>query len=184
MWNISKQFDFCYGHRVWNQELNKKFSLDSLCKCRHLHGHQGKVIIYLQGEELQNGMVTDFKHLNWFKKWLDESLDHKMILDINDPSISDLFPFIKSFLNDLKNFLKWKDLIDYKDILSVIKNVDFEDSLKEIYQGLVLVDFIPTSENFSKFFFKIVSQKMKEINVKVSKVEFWETPKSCSTFTI
>lgn len=26
MWQISKSFDFCYGHRVWAQELNPEFS--------------------------------------------------------------------------------------------------------------------------------------------------------------
>jgi 6-pyruvoyltetrahydropterin/6-carboxytetrahydropterin synthase len=66
-WSIDKQFDFCYGHRVWSQELNAEFSLDSCLACRHLHGHQGKIKIYLESDSLENGMVTDFKNLNWFK---------------------------------------------------------------------------------------------------------------------
>ena len=41
-WKISKEFEFCYGHRVWSQTLNTEFSLDGCLKCRHLHGHQGK----------------------------------------------------------------------------------------------------------------------------------------------
>jgi len=67
-WQISKQFDFCYGHRVWSQELNPEYSLDDCLMCRHLHGHQGKVLVHMESEKLKNGMVTDFKHLNWFKK--------------------------------------------------------------------------------------------------------------------
>ena len=34
---IDKQIDFCYVHRVWTQNLDAKFSIDDLCKCRHLH---------------------------------------------------------------------------------------------------------------------------------------------------
>ena len=47
-WEISKEFDFCYGHRVWSQTLNIDFSLDACLKCRHIHGHEGKVIVYLE----------------------------------------------------------------------------------------------------------------------------------------
>ena len=46
-WNISKEFDFCYGHRVWSQELDIEFALDDCLVCRHLHWHQGKIIIHL-----------------------------------------------------------------------------------------------------------------------------------------
>jgi 6-pyruvoyltetrahydropterin/6-carboxytetrahydropterin synthase len=85
IWQISKEFDFCYGHRVWSQQLEPEFSLTGCLACRHLHGHQGKVIVYLQSTELKDGMVTDFHHLNWFKQFLDTTLDHKFIIDINDP---------------------------------------------------------------------------------------------------
>ena len=93
-WKIAKQFDFCYGHRVWSQKLNKEFSLDNRCVCRHLHGHQGKVIVYLEDDELVDGMVTDFKHLNWFKKFLDDTLDHKFIIDKSDPMFNSIVPTV------------------------------------------------------------------------------------------
>ena len=48
-WDISKAFDFCYGHRVWSQTLDAEFALDGCLSCRHLHGHQGKIIIHLAG---------------------------------------------------------------------------------------------------------------------------------------
>ncbi|MCT7650443.1 6-carboxytetrahydropterin synthase [Aliarcobacter butzleri] len=170
-WKISKEFDFCYGHRVWSQTLNIDFSLDACLKCRHLHGHQGKVIVYLESNELNNSMVTDFKHLNWFKAFLDDVLDHKFILDINDPLFSTLVPNIKK-----------EDLIKFDEGYFSINLTNFKNEELELYESYVVVDFVPTSENLSAWFLKIVQEKMNGLNIKVSKIEFLETPKSKSTF--
>ena len=88
-WTIDKSFDWCYGHRVWSQELNEKFTADgdTCLACRQLHGHQGKLKVMLEGDELERGMVTDFKHLGWMKNFIDDVLDHKFIMYINDPLI-------------------------------------------------------------------------------------------------
>ncbi|MDH1976771.1 6-carboxytetrahydropterin synthase [Aliarcobacter butzleri] len=170
-WEISKEFDFCYGHRVWSQTLNIDFSLDACLKCRHLHGHQGKVIVYLESNELNNSMVTDFKHLNWFKAFLDDVLDHKFILDINDPLFFTLVPNIKK-----------EDLIKFEEGYFSINLTNFKNEELELYESYVVVDFVPTSENLSAWFLKIVQEKMNGLNIKVSKIEFLETPKSKSTF--
>ncbi len=179
-WNISKEFDFCYGHRVWSQKLNSKFSIDDSLVCRHLHGHQGKIKIYLEANELRDSMVTDFKHLNWFKEFINETIDHKFILDINDP----LFP------NLLKDFYINGEVVNLKKMNEnyFIPKIDTLDNpssvLIEMYESYILVDFVPTSENISLWIHKIVQDKMKELNVLVSKVKFFETPKTCSEFSI
>ncbi|MGE0050187.1 MAG: 6-carboxytetrahydropterin synthase [Arcobacter sp.] len=174
MWKISKEFDFCYGHRVWSQTLDVEFSLDGCLKCRHLHGHQGKILVYLEATKLNDGMVTDFKHLNWFKAFLDDVLDHKFILDINDPLFSTLLPHID------KN-----ELIKYDEnyyLVNLTKFQNLESHIKELYEGYVIVNFVPTSENLSTWFLNIVQNKMEKLGIKVSHVEFLETPKSKSTF--
>jgi 6-pyruvoyltetrahydropterin/6-carboxytetrahydropterin synthase len=172
-WTISKQFDFCYGHRVWSQELNIDFALDDCLMCRHLHGHQAKVLVHLQSDELQNGMVTDFKHLNWFKKFLDDTLDHKFIIDINDPLFDTLLPHYKN----KENFHTMPQ--NYKIAnLNIIKDEPIH--IKEMYEGFIIVDFVPTSENLSAWLLKIVDDKMSQIGIKVSHIEYFETPKSKS----
>lgn len=173
-WQISKQFDFCYGHRVWSQELNKEYALDECLMCRHLHGHQGKIIVHLQSDTLQNGMVTDFKHLNWFKRFLDDTIDHKFIIDIHDPLFSTLLPHYV----DKKNFHKMDENYMVPD-LSIIK--DEPVHIKEMYEGYIIVDFVPTSENLSRWLLEIVDKKMSKIGVEVSHLEYFETPKSRST---
>ncbi|MBD3842047.1 MAG: 6-carboxytetrahydropterin synthase [Campylobacterales bacterium] len=173
-WQISKQFDFCYGHRVWSQELNKDFALDECLMCRHLHGHQGKIIVHLESEQLQNGMVTDFKHLNWFKKFIDDTLDHKFIIDINDPLFSTLLPHC-SDKNDFHTMNEGYMVPDLSKLQNEPKHI------LEMYEGYVVVDFVPTSENLSAWLLKIVQKKMGKLDIKVSHIEYFETPKSRST---
>jgi len=172
-WQISKQFDFCYGHRVWSQELNTEYSLDDCLMCRHLHGHQGKIIVHLESESLKNGMVTDFKHLNWFKKFLDDTIDHKFIIDINDPLFETLLPHYK----DKNNFITMSENYKIPD-LTLVRNEAIH--ITEMYEGFIIVDFVPTSENLSAWLLKIVQKKMAKIDIKVSHLEYFETPKSRS----
>jgi len=174
-WVIDKQFDFCYGHRVWSQELNPDFSLDSCLACRHLHGHQGKIKLYLESEKLYNGMVTDFKHLNWFKEWLDSVLDHKFIIDKNDPLFFDLMShYSKNGEFDESKFFYFEEGYWICNLNYVKDN----KPLIEKYEGMVVVDFIPTSENISAWILKIVQKKMAKIDINATAIEFWETPKS------
>ena len=172
-WQISKQFDFCYGHRVWSQELNAEYSLDACLMCRHLHGHQGKILVHMESEKLENGMVTDFKHLNWFKKFLDDTIDHKFIIDSNDPLFATLLPHYSTQENLLSKYENYK-IPDLK----IIENEPIH--IKEMYEGFIIVDFVPTSENLSAWLLAIVQEKMAKIDVKVSHIEYFETPKSRS----
>lgn len=79
MYRVTREIDFCYGHRLLNYEG----------KCRHLHGHNGKAIITIEADELDElGMVLDFGEIKRVvSEWIDENLDHKMILNRNDPAI-------------------------------------------------------------------------------------------------
>lgn len=176
MHTIAKEFGFDYGHRVHVQKLNTDYSLDNACVCRHLHGHRGTVRVFLEAEELnEEAMVTDFKHLNWFKKFLDDVIDHKFIIDKNDP---------------LYNRIVGEDIRLKRNVIDgqtywVPSLIDFATGtpLYEYYEGLVIVDFVPTSENLSKWLFKIVSERMKGLGVKCSRIQFFETPKSQANYS-
>lgn len=82
MYLISRQLSFCYGHRL----------LDYPGKCRWLHGHNGRLRITLQGKELDKlGMLCDFSHIKRsLGAWIDEHIDHKMILHRADPIVGPL----------------------------------------------------------------------------------------------
>lgn len=74
---VTKVIEFSYGHRLLNHDG----------KCRYLHGHNGMVEIDLDSETLDRmGMVVDFSRVSEVvKAWVDENLDHKMLLRHDDP---------------------------------------------------------------------------------------------------
>jgi len=82
MYQVTRKIDFCYGHRL----------LDYDGKCQFLHGHNGQVVITFESSELDSlGMVLDFTEIkNVISRWIDETLDHRMILHRDDPAVPSL----------------------------------------------------------------------------------------------
>jgi 6-pyruvoyltetrahydropterin/6-carboxytetrahydropterin synthase len=82
MFTVTKEIHFCYGHRLLNYEG----------KCRNLHGHNGKAVITLQTPQLDRlGMVVDFTEIKRvIGTWIDDALDHRMILHRDDPALPEL----------------------------------------------------------------------------------------------
>lgn len=195
-WTIDKSFSFCYGHRVHNQRLDTNFteSGDACLACRHLHGHEGLVKVFLTSEDgaknvAETGMVTDFKHLGWFKNFLDDTLDHKFIMDLQDPLFRDEFSMImKDGMKEVNFDLTQKmpegyyvpDLTYVRSVLDASELTEAEQAaVFEKYEGAIFVDFVPTSENLAAWLLKVVQEKMKPLaGVEVVAVEYWETPKS------
>lgn len=79
MFRVSREIDFCYGHRLLNYAG----------KCRHLHGHNGRLLITFEAASLdERGMVLDFSDIKRsIAHWIDEHLDHRMILHRDDPVV-------------------------------------------------------------------------------------------------
>jgi 6-pyruvoyltetrahydropterin/6-carboxytetrahydropterin synthase len=77
MFRVTREIDFCYGHRLINYDG----------KCRFLHGHNGRALITLEGPSLDaRGMLVDFTEIKRLvQKWIDENLDHNMLLCRADP---------------------------------------------------------------------------------------------------
>ncbi|WP_422930314.1 6-pyruvoyl trahydropterin synthase family protein [Singulisphaera sp. PoT] len=77
MYRVTREIAFCYGHRLLNYDG----------KCQHLHGHNGKAVIVLAAPELDHlGMLVDFVEIKRkVQLWIDENLDHNMLLCKDDP---------------------------------------------------------------------------------------------------
>jgi 6-pyruvoyltetrahydropterin/6-carboxytetrahydropterin synthase len=85
MFRVTQEIEFCYGHRLLNYAG----------KCRHLHGHNGRLLITLEAMELDSrGMLVDFSDIKQsIRTWVDNELDHRMILNEADPIIPALREF-------------------------------------------------------------------------------------------
>jgi 6-pyruvoyltetrahydropterin/6-carboxytetrahydropterin synthase len=82
MFRVTQEIDFCYGHRLLNYSG----------KCRHLHGHNGRAVVVLEGDMLDcRGMLIDFGDIKReIREWIDQTLDHRMILCQDDPALPSL----------------------------------------------------------------------------------------------
>lgn len=177
-WIIDKTFEFCYGHRVHTQTLNGAYAADLKCACRHLHGHEGKMQVFLTADKLdKTGMVTDFRHLEWLKKWINEHIDHQFIIDRKDPLYDQLIGkdrvLYPVHVTDTNVIGGWKINLD-----GITPNTPEYEYL----EGFLVVDFVPTSENLSAWMADLVQAKMSKLGVTVHHIDWWETPKSRSVF--
>jgi 6-pyruvoyltetrahydropterin/6-carboxytetrahydropterin synthase len=79
MYRVTREIVFCYGHRLLNYDG----------KCRHLHGHNARAVIALEATTLDaRGMLVDFVEIKrQVQRWIDENLDHTMLLCRDDPML-------------------------------------------------------------------------------------------------
>ena len=82
MYRVTREIDFSYGHRL----------LDYEGKCKYLHGHNGRAVLTIEAQSLdRRGMVLDFSDIKRVVSgWIDENLDHRMILRRDDPAVAAL----------------------------------------------------------------------------------------------
>ena len=79
MYKVTETVEFCYGHRLLRYKG----------KCAHLHGHNGRAEIELASPSLNDqSMVADFSDIGRIvKEWIDQNLDHRMLLHRDDPLV-------------------------------------------------------------------------------------------------
>jgi 6-pyruvoyltetrahydropterin/6-carboxytetrahydropterin synthase len=105
MYKVAKMIYFNYGHRLLGghdkpHSPSKDLKVNGTSaghlqleedrcqhKCSHLHGHSARVEIEMASPRLNpEGMVVDFFDIKrTIGEWIDQNLDHKMILWKKDP---------------------------------------------------------------------------------------------------
>jgi len=206
---IDKSFNFAYGHRVWVQKLRTELCAkgDSGTKCRFPHGHEGLVKVFVEADTLNpQAMVMDFKELGFVKDFLDTNIDHKFILDRNDPIFStmingtiDTADYVEEDVDTGNCAVVTKEVLKISDDRQLLLQPAFmpgtdhiagyslgveslEGPEREFFEGHFIVDFIPTSENLSRWLYHVVQAKLDAIGVSVNRIEWNETPKSRAVY--
>jgi 6-pyruvoyltetrahydropterin/6-carboxytetrahydropterin synthase len=170
MINIQKSYSFCYGHRVWNQELTN----NAVCKCVMMHGHTSKIDIKLTAPELLRNMVVDFNELKPFKQWLDETLDHRFLMDIKDPLLDRWLMMLGLTLDGFQCFG------DYWKVSTI--NPWWDDAMLEMADSLVLIEGVPTSERLVLLVEGVVEGFVKPFGCEVVSVRWWESETSFAEY--
>ncbi len=74
---IAKEFNWEMGHR-----LPEHFG-----KCKNIHGHSYKMLVEIEGDVLENGMVMDYYHLRDVIDPLVEKMDHAFLVYKDDKNV-------------------------------------------------------------------------------------------------
>jgi 6-pyruvoyltetrahydropterin/6-carboxytetrahydropterin synthase len=185
---ITKKINFVAGHRVHSQNLPKSLGPN---KCRFLHGHEYVLELFITSDLDESGMVLDFTFFNYLNDFIQRFIDHKFILDINDP----LFESITGVTNnrDWSKCLVYYTITEIDGKLELIAtdkekslfsnfNRHYEEFNNEHKQSFIIVDFVPTAENLCNWFVRIFD-RMKTIGlipakIQLSKIRLFETQKA------
>jgi len=133
--------------------------------------------VHLTGDGLdKTGMVTDFRHLEWLKKWINEYIDHQFVIDIRDPLYGQMIGN-KTLVPVLVPGTEY--IAGYHIDLDGMEPNTPE---YEYFEGFMVVEFVPTSEKLSEWMANLVEAKMKHLGVTVHHIEWNETPKSRAVY--
>lgn len=74
-YTISKEFHFSYAHVLEG--------LPEGHPCGNMHGHNGILVVVLEGTELNEaGFVMDYRDMSPLKEFVDNAIDHKLLNDV------------------------------------------------------------------------------------------------------
>jgi len=97
MYIIRKEFSFSASHQL--SQLPEEHP------CTRIHGHNYIVVVELKSVNLDSyGFVEDYRSLDWIKKYIDETLDHRHLNDVFAP----LWPTAEIMARELFNRFKEK----------------------------------------------------------------------------
>ncbi len=181
-WVITREFDISYACRVWTDYDDKR---------RRIHGQRDTVTVSIE--------THDSEHFEWIESFINEQLDLRFLLDLEDPwfaQITNAKPVFKEGNPVALSATQTLNTKEGREIKAIAVHVPETDKLigytldvsdlsgpeKEFYEGFFLVHFSPTSENLTEWLYDCIQAKMSLVDVKVTRVALNETRKSAVEF--
>lgn len=121
---VQKEFGWEMGHRLPFHE-----------SCKNVHGHSYRLVVEVEGDPDQTGMVVDFGLISCLVKPVIDRLDHSFMVDPDDELMLDMLEKsgLKAtrvpFLSTAENISAWildqlaPDLLDRPNVNSVTVQV-------------------------------------------------------------
>jgi len=144
MYAITRRLEFDAGHRVLNHEG----------KCKNLHGHRYVVDVTVSSFGLDDlGRVVDFSVIKAkLGTWIDDMLDHNMLLHPDDPLLN-------------------QPAIDFDTPLEVA------EALVGRAPYVMPADIAnPTAENIAHLLYDVAVELLTTSGLMIESVRVWETP--------
>jgi 6-pyruvoyltetrahydropterin/6-carboxytetrahydropterin synthase len=135
---IAKEFRWEMGHR-----LPEHFG-----KCKNIHGHSYKMIVRLEGDVGESGMVMDYYDLKKIVEPVVEKLDHAFMVCKEDKEIISFLEKMKSkmvvveFQSTVENICRY--------FLNEIKKAGFPQNVKK-----VSIRIYETADDYAEEEFKL-----------------------------
>ena len=149
MQTAERYHDFSYGHRVVGHEN----------KCRHLHGHNGRVHFVCTAANLDHiGRVIDFGVIKErLCMWIENNWDHKFLAWAQDPVML--------------------------SVVSALDETHRNDSLEITEGSIVWTPFNPTAENMAQYLVEVIApQQLEGTGVELVQCIIEETAKCSASF--
>jgi len=160
--SVTKEVQWDMGHRIPNHKS----------KCRNLHGHRYKLEARITAPELgrqgsSEGMVIDFGDLKDLLMEIHDLLDHKMLLQTGDKSLSEV---------------KVEPLLDEE-----WEGFEGPQIWKQHQQDGGVVDhlrcsFVPTAENLVVWCAEYLRLRMSGSDYSLCELRLYETPTSVAVW--
>ncbi len=117
---IAKEFNWEMGHR-----LPEHFG-----KCKNIHGHSYKMLVEIEGDVTESGMVMDYYDLKEIINPLVEKLDHSFLVNKDDKIVLEFLEkinskkFIVDFHSTVENITRF--------FLNEIKKAGFPPNINKV----------------------------------------------------
>ncbi len=117
---IAKEFSWEMGHR-----LPEHFG-----KCKNIHGHSYKMLVEIEGDVTENGMVMDYYDLKDVIEPLVERLDHAFLVYRNDKVVVE---FLEK-MNSKKVVVDFQSTVENitKFFLDEIKKAEMPSNIRKV----------------------------------------------------
>jgi 6-pyruvoyltetrahydropterin/6-carboxytetrahydropterin synthase len=151
MHKVQRYHDFSYGHRVVGHES----------KCRHLHGHNGRVHFTCTADKLDDvGRVIDFSVVKEkLCMWVEDNWDHR--------------------------FLAWERDLFVLAVESCLDEHSSDENFETFDDSVVWVPFNPTAENMAQYLAEVIGpQQLAGTGVKLIEVRIEETTKCHASYGV